>query len=650
MENDFMKRVFLIIMFSCFTLLNALNSVPSEIGSVDNPVRDSLVYYHTNSDDSQWYGTDSWAVRFGFNDLYENIDSLQYEAEGAYIYIPNEIADDELTVNIYDDEYGQPDLDTLQLSQTISPVSGWNHIIFWESFADTTIWLVIDYPTNISDRFISGSNIDGTHSYYLENDYYYNMAAIGFYAEFLFSLEGRFLYDGIDLELKNLELVIDENYYPDGTLDFDAYPQFTVRNNSQQDVENAVLNLDIDYPLWSIEDNISIPAIPAEQEMFFDFYLDEDYKYDLLREYSQYFVSADVEHEDDSLLVNNEQSFYFNVFPLEVEPVLIENAVMNNEITYDIWSEQENIIVPDSTEIVNFFPDISDIPFYNTDAVMRSNFYALTGYPVTIVNGEDKIYGYSETSYSDDFFSFYQDILDNGKTFVSEIETSATVDPDGNVRFNYELQNEDTYIFINYLNDLKFFAAVVEDSLEIRQDVYGSVLLDLGYEATNISLSWADTYADSISFNKFSDIDLIGENLDNCRLVYWVQNTDTHRIDFLNSIPFTDFELVGISEDEIVFFNDRITIYPTPFHQGQNLNLNILSEMNIRKNSVQIYNIKGQLVRSLSRNEEGNEHHLIWDGRADNAKYVSSGIYLMKFQIEIRGIKKEYFRNCIFLK
>ena len=184
-----MKKVFFMIMLVCFAFLNAIDSVYSANGFVENPVRDSLVYYHNNTDDSYWYGTDSWAVRFGFNDFFENIDTLYYETEGAYIYIPNEIADDELTVKIYADNYGQPELETLQTSQTISPVYGWNHIVFSETYTDTTIWLVIDYPTNISDRFISASNIDGTHSYFLQDEYYLNMADYGFVSEFLFSLE-----------------------------------------------------------------------------------------------------------------------------------------------------------------------------------------------------------------------------------------------------------------------------------------------------------------------------------------------------------------------------------------------------------------------------------------------------------------------------
>ncbi|HHE37591.1 MAG TPA: hypothetical protein ENL20_03340, partial [Candidatus Cloacimonetes bacterium] len=565
-----MKKVFFMIMLVCFAFLNAIDSVYSANGFVENPVRDSLVYYHNNTDDSYWYGTDSWAVRFGFNDFFENIDTLYYETEGAYIYIPNEIADDELTVKIYADNYGQPELETLQTSQTISPVYGWNHIVFSETYTDTTIWLVIDYPTNISDRFISASNIDGTHSYFLQDEYYLNMADYGFVSEFLFSLEGRFLFDGTDLELKDLTLVIDENYYPDGTLNFDAYPQFTIRNNSQQTVENAILYLTIDYPLWSIEDSIAIPSINAEQEIFFDHYQDEEHKYDLLREYSQYYVSAVVEHEADSLTFNNEKNFYLNIFPLELDNVLIENAVLNNETTYNIWNDQESIIFPDSTEVINFFPDISDIPLYNSAAVLRSNFYDLTGYPVTIIEGEDKIFGYFESTYADNFSSLYNDFLENGKTFISEIDVHASVDSAGNVQFNYELKNEDTYIFFDYLADLKFYAAIVEDNvgdnLEIRQEVFGSVLLDLVYETSNLSLSWSDTFADSFSFNKFSDIDIIGDSLNYCRIVYWVQNTETHRIDYLNSFPFTEFVQVGISDNDIVIFNEKISIYPTPFN------------------------------------------------------------------------------------
>ena len=70
-------------------MLNSINYF-SASGQNVTICRDSLVYYHTNTDDQHWYGTDSWAVKFDFNNYFSGIDSLEFQAEGARVYIPGQ--------------------------------------------------------------------------------------------------------------------------------------------------------------------------------------------------------------------------------------------------------------------------------------------------------------------------------------------------------------------------------------------------------------------------------------------------------------------------------------------------------------------------------------------------------------------------------
>jgi len=82
--------------------------------------------------------------------------------------------------------------------------------------------------------------------------------------------------------------------------------------------------------------------------------------------------------------------------------------------------------------------------------------------------------------------------------------------------------------------------------------------------------------------------------------------------------------------------------YPNPF----NLNTSIpfyLSEMN--DITIDIYNIKGKLIKSLTnKQEEVGYSEFLWDGRDKYGSSVSSGIYFYRFQIDdFTQVKKMLF-------
>jgi len=68
--------------------------------------------------------------------------------------------------------------------------------------------------------------------------------------------------------------------------------------------------------------------------------------------------------------------------------------------------------------------------------------------------------------------------------------------------------------------------------------------------------------------------------------------------------------------------------YPNPFNPSTTINLSIKESGYI---TLEIYNIKGQIVRTLINEfREAGYHVAIWDGTDDNHNQVSSGIYLFK--------------------
>ena len=647
-----MRKLTLIVLAGLFSVLSAVNFVSATGEKVESPVRDSLAYYHNNSDDLHWYGSDSWAVLFDFNHYYESIDSLQFEAHGAYIYIPNQLPDDELTVRLCENDVNQPgqQLET----QTIVPVLGWNEITFSQTHTDTLFWLIVDYPTNSVDQFIAASTIDGSHSYYFQNDYYYNLAQSGFTSEFLFSLAGNFLIQR-DIELTDFRLQIDENYYQDGSLNFDAYPAFTAKNNSNIIFNNNYIAVTILYPLWTISDTIYIPSIPAHGEVSMNYYQNPLHKYDLLRRYSQYEIDARLfdEMNLDDLPDNNEKSYYLNIFPYEQDKIFVENFMRLASYNNDIWNDEALVLNPDSCLVMNYFSDISD-SLYCQGAIDRFGEYGLFGYPVTIVGGEQMIIGFND-DFPDLLYSYSNFFFENAKSFLLETRHSATRNSQFDVNFSFTLKNEKTYIFPDYFTNSHIYIAIAEDNVQLRESVFGSVLLDILYNETNPQLNCEDSLTTSVQFNEIYNVNPINTLL-NCKLVYWAQNMETGKIEFLNSIPFSEFEFTEADDEEISNQPIGLEIFPNPFSPGKSLHLNIASERSFDYANLEIFNIKGQKIRTLEcinnvdAKAKESLSYITWNGKDESGRFVSSGIYFLKLNLRSDGRTRELFRNCVFLR
>jgi flagellar hook assembly protein FlgD len=84
--------------------------------------------------------------------------------------------------------------------------------------------------------------------------------------------------------------------------------------------------------------------------------------------------------------------------------------------------------------------------------------------------------------------------------------------------------------------------------------------------------------------------------------------------------------------------------YPNPFNPTTTISFSLPAEENIE---VAIYNIKGQKVKTLYSGiaEEG-KHTVIWNGKDENEKSVSSGIYFYK----LKAGKQEMTRKMLLLK
>ncbi len=69
--------------------------------------------------------------------------------------------------------------------------------------------------------------------------------------------------------------------------------------------------------------------------------------------------------------------------------------------------------------------------------------------------------------------------------------------------------------------------------------------------------------------------------------------------------------------------------YPNPFNPATTIRYALPEASDVR---LTIYNVLGQQVRALVQgHQEAGYYRVTWDGRDDNGRVVSSGVYLYRF-------------------
>jgi len=626
-----MRILMIISIVAVATLMFGVDFHPAEGRDVSQFNRESTIYYHEHSDDQHWYGSQRWAVFFDLNNYIPELDSLVFEVESALIYLPVETQIGDLTLYLaqHDHDSMQPgDAHQSVTTEQNELTTGWNEISF-DAVADTVFWLIADYHTSEQDQFISASLGGGEHSYFgvIEDEqyYYYNFASYSIQSELLFSLKGHFLEAGSDLEL------VDAFLTDPLTTGSTVYPIFEVKNNSENIVSDAYIEYTLSYysdSLQALEGSVDLDDLAPFEEIELDLSGVAAHALDILSTPSQYRWQATLHAVDDIFMYNNQISKRFTTYETNVSKTIIENFVaLDEQATFDIWDIQADY---EDAEIINFFPLVGDLPFYHDDAVVRFNYYNLIGYPVTVVGGINQIRGYTAT-YADMLQAHYNEYIGQHRTYVTHDSTSALYDEDNIATVEIELVNASAYVFPDYITQSRVIFLVVEDISELedhpglllRRQIASLPLTGLGFDNSN-------TF--SVSFDMIEGIDTITGDHENCYLLILVQHTPSKAIDFTHFIHFADFEPAPVSaEPELIASNQLDTkIYPNPLSGANVVNFAIQAPDAINDVTIEIYNIKGQLVRRLHSEDMASTHQLNWNGRTADDIRLANGIYFMK--------------------
>jgi len=96
---------------------------------------------------------------------------------------------------------------------------------------------------------------------------------------------------------------------------------------------------------------------------------------------------------------------------------------------------------------------------------------------------------------------------------------------------------------------------------------------------------------------------------------------------------FADF--VGIEDDDQInelIIQNRINVYPNPFNASSQISLQLNSDDKKLPVTLGVYNVKGQLVKTILDNSIINEQILNWNGNDNTGNRAASGIYFLKLE------------------
>ncbi|MBC8525291.1 MAG: T9SS type A sorting domain-containing protein [Candidatus Cloacimonetes bacterium] len=106
-------------------------------------------------------------------------------------------------------------------------------------------------------------------------------------------------------------------------------------------------------------------------------------------------------------------------------------------------------------------------------------------------------------------------------------------------------------------------------------------------------------------------------------------------------IPEDDEDEEEIIPENIFYLGQN---YPNPFSSSTIISFNLATNYtNLHEQArIRIYNIKGQLVKTFRiPNPESQTPNIVWDGKDENGKNVSSGIYLYNLSVGKKNITKK---------
>ena len=614
-----MQKRYLLILPFLFGLLFAIECVSADGRAIGESSREYHYHYHTASNDLNFFGSNRWAVRFNFRSAYPGLSEVNFRTQGARLWFP--VVGGTVGAELRADADGSPG--ELLSSQNLDITDNQVDIHFDSEHTAETFWLMVEYTTNATNRFVAASTGGGTHSYYMNQvgniQHLSSFASAGFACELLFGLLGEFSFDETDLQLCDFDL--EGELVPGGRV----RPSFKIYNHSDNSVLNANLRLILSRPGFSQYDtlNVAIPQSLAPRE-FYDFdFSASDVMIDLPDVPTQLRIEALLSSEfaeNDTLFANNKKLSNFQIFVDESPVQLIENFMREDETT--VINTIQQPYLTDTLHALQYYPVLSD-PLANLHSMRRYNWYGFNSVPRTVVAGDQRIVGFTD-QYEPRLIDAIDEIGDYRSFISSSTCGMEPVENSENVNVVLSFSNANTKLYTGVGQSL-MTASRVFAGLFHKQDFDGSESFVLNRwiafaDTVSTSLSMGSTITKRYSFTASGLFENEGEDV--YRLYYWVQQEQGGRIYYAD---FNNFDAQTLSSNEDNLISPALLrVYPNPLRGQASLKISIAREAKLS-----IYNLRGQRLYSTDSCPKSLE--------LPASLFPTSGIYFLRLDEEGRG-------------
>ncbi len=608
----------LVLMLTYLRAETQLVSFPST--GADVFPHDAKEYYFSHNagtDDYHLYGSSKWAVRFDFRSAYAGVANCSFNIQKARLYFP--VIGDSVRVSLYSEAASLPS--QLITTAKVAVSSNLLDVNFPVSVQAETIWLVVDYATNLANRFVSASSGGGSHSFYLNTNaispYFQSMSQAGFNCELLFGLLGSFNLASPDLQLVSFDL--SGQLLPRQSVK----PVFSIYNHSDNVISDAQILLQISSPTpdYSFEHNILITELIMPNSLFevtAPGY--QDFNIDLPSTAMQLRVQATLSSsmaESDTTLVNNSISKYYSVFGYGNPVLPVENFLRFNT-TNSICDIQDSFPQSNVHNLL-YYPNLSD-SLASLASYQRHSWYNSNANPLTVVSGDHKIIGFN----SSDYLARYQSAVSAAQLKRSFISSSTCVLQESSsgeyLSVQIQLSNANTSLFttstLNPVTNSRFFVGLFK-----LHNFSGSSRYYL-----EKWIAFADTINNTMnsgsSVSKSYTISLVNLSLEQLqagyRIYYWLQDKSGGVIHYAN---FNNFSLTtSSSSDWIQVPQSPVLAYPNPLYRGGIMHVKLPQPA-----MISIFNIKGQCIWKSQAQ--------LLETELPISKFPSSGLYFLRAEM-----------------
>jgi hypothetical protein len=645
----FNKVLLILILSLIFNAAYAIDYRPGTSERIDT--REYSFNYHNGTNDYEWFSTNTdmrWAVMFNFREAYPASYNANFAITKAFIYFPQ--IGSSATVKLFPNNNGQPAVVPPLATATANITTHNMTFNFPQTVTADTVWMVVEYNTDMFGPYIAASTGTGVHSYYLTGSstsaYYANMAQSGFNCEFLFGLGGDFVTSGIDVALVDFKLAGD--MVPQGRVN----PTFRIYNHSNNPITSATIDLKVTSPNPDqiIHESIIpiIGTIPPHSELIVNSTTPgySQTSFLLNRNAMQIRIRATLSTEFDELDIasNNTIVSYANIFTSPQPLYITENFIRFNDFSYisGLQDQLEDV----SIQPLYYLPILSDT-LSQLGALQRYNAYGYSALPLTIVHGNAPIIGSHIADYWNLFHSYAAAAV-NQKTFISNWDCRITHPSVGDyIRLQLTLTNDNTYLY----------SGTSELNLTSLSRLYIGLFkkINIDHQPRYVFSKWI-TYRDTINtaiVHGSSITKAYNMGLDNISIadlnrdyvaIIWLQRTDNRDILFAAS---QNFDAVVPNED-VLMPRFSINVYPNPVLNREFLKLSFNAKSQMKSVQTVIYNMKGQKIKDFPE--------IV--GMADTreftipvADFPASGIYFVRTRcIDAKGVSTTYLNKITIIK